>query len=334
MNVTEPDFTVNHVALHLINKKNNELKLSDHEIDRTVFGPAENKAIDDFFGGHLNTIWAAAEGNAIRAASFLKESQIKTQYQAIKSKSSLFLEESANMARGLFEVAPKNSSAGLLMALWFTARGQGQPFLALFKMDPGSADKITLRSKGNQLLLDLAVEHIEQALPDPDSGNRVLKWAITPHPTRPYDVKIKDSQSTPDPAIYFMKFLGCEARKTERQQVGDLLRILPPTALNKLVPKIEAASLAGRVSFDSIEKSNTLTKHQLEALDRGLVTAGSRDLNISSKAIETAKLGYRLSNEIVIKGPLAAMKGVTIEQVGKNDYEFRIRTTSYEKFYE
>jgi hypothetical protein len=333
MTITKPNFTVSHVALHLINKKNNELRLSDHEIDRSVFGPTDNQAIDTFLDGHLSALWTAPESNSIRAATFLRGSKIKSQYAAIKSKSSSFLAESAVMAQSLFDAAPKSSSSGLLMAIWFTARGDRRQFLALLKMDPGKSDKIIVRAKGDQLLLDLAVQHIERALPDPDSSNRVLKWAVTPHPTIAYDVKIKDSQSTPDPAVYFMTFLGCEARKTEKQQLGDLLKSLPEPAINQLVPQIKTASVDGRVSLDSISQSKALTATQLDALQQGLATAGVVDLNISSQAVENAKLSYHLSNEIVIRGPLLAMKRVQINQVG-NDYEFLIRANSYEEFYE
>jgi hypothetical protein len=333
MTTTSPNFTVSHVALHLIDKRNNDIRLSDREVDRSGFAPADNLAIDSFLEGHLRAIWTAPESNTIRAATFSKGSKIKSQYAAIKSKHSPFLGESAVMAQALFEVAPKNSSSGLLMAVWFTARGDRRQFLALLKMDPGKSDRITLRAKGDQLLLDLAVQHIERELPDPDSNNRVLKWAVTPHPTLAYDVKIKDSQSTPDPAVYFMNFLGCDARKTEKQQLSELFKSLPEPAINKLVPQIGAASVDGRVSLDSIKQSNTLTTTQLNALQQGLTTAGVPDLNISSQAIENARLSYHLSNEIVIKGPLLAMKRVQINRVG-SDYEFRIRANDYEPFYE
>src|SRR6185369_3375195 len=110
MTITKPNFTVSHVALHLINKKNNELRLSDHEIDRSLFGPADNQAIDTFLDGHLSALWTAPESSTIRAATFLKGSKIKSQYTAIKSKNSSFLAESAIMAKSLFDVAPKSSS--------------------------------------------------------------------------------------------------------------------------------------------------------------------------------------------------------------------------------
>jgi hypothetical protein len=334
MNTTTSGFTVTNVALHLINKKEDELRFADHEIDRTAFRPVDNQAIDEFFDGHLKAIWDAPGSNTIRAANFLKTSKIKAQYTAIKTESSPFLKESVNMAQALYDIAPKSSSAGLLMALWFTARGKRRPFLALLKMDPGKSDKIIVRSKGDQLLLDLAVQHIEQALPDPEANNRVLKWAVTPHPTLGYDVKIKDSQSTPDPAAYFMTFLGCEARKSERQQLAAVLGGLSTAAVNRLIPQIGAASVDGRLSLGSIGKSNILTKSEIDVLERKVKAAGAEDLNVSSQAIENAKLIYRLSNDIVIRGPLLEMKRIQINPDGNNAVEFRIRANSYEEVYE
>jgi len=332
--ITKSGFTVTHVALHLINKKDDQLKFSDHEIDLTAFRPADNQAIDEFFDGHLKAIWEAPESNTVRTATFLKKSSIKAQYTAINTAHSPFLTESVNMAQALFDVAPKSSSAGLLMALWVTAPRKRRPFLALLKMDPGKSDKIVVPSKGNQLLLDLAVQHIEQALPDPGPNNRVLKWAVTPHPSLEEDVKIKDSQSTPDPAVYFMNFLGCEARKSERQQLDDFLRGLPKAIVNRLVPQIDAASVDGRVSLDSINQSNILTKPQMAALEQNLKTAGAEDLKLPSQVIENAKLIYRLSNDVVIRGPLLEMKRIQINSIGNNAVEFRITANSYEESYE
>src|SRR6185503_19766249 len=104
MNTTKSGFTVTNVALHLINKKNNELRFADHEIDRTAFRPVDNQAIDEFFDGHLKAIWEAPESNTIRTAAFLKESKIKAQYTAIKKQSSPFLKESVIMAQALFDI--------------------------------------------------------------------------------------------------------------------------------------------------------------------------------------------------------------------------------------
>ena len=219
------------------------------------------------------------------------------------------------------------------MALWFRAPSDRRQFLALFKMDPGRSDTIALRSQGSELLLDLAVQHIDQALPEP--GDRVLKWAVTPHPNRLYDVKIRDSQSTPDPAIYFTKFLGCEPRKTEKQQIDDLIRGLPPAHVGKLLPRIgDVGHVDGQVSFDSIQQSSALTESQIGNLETKLVAAGSRDLVVSAKALRTVKFVYRLSNDIVIKGPLSAKSSVTFTRFGDNDVEFHIRANSFEEFYE
>ena len=147
--------------------------------------------------------------------------------------------------------------------------------------------------------------------------------------------EIRDSQSTPDPAIYFTTFLGCEPRKTEKQQIDDLVQGLPPTHVGKLLPRIgDVGHIDGQVSFDSIQQSSALTETQIGNLEKKLVAAGSRDLVVSAKALRTVKFVYRLSNEIVIKGPVSAMSSVSVTRFGDNEVEFRIRANSFEEFYE
>ena len=327
------DFTVNRIALHLINKKDNKLDLADHEIDLKAFNPTDLAAVRIFFSGHLRLVWDAAEGNTIRAAKFLKASEIRKHYSDLKTGTSQFLQQSRQMAESLFAIAPKNSSTGLLMALWLEARDDNRPFLALFKMDPSRSDKIALLNRGDQLLLDLAVKHIDQALPEP--GDRVLKWAVTPHPTRQYDVKIKDSQSSTEPALYFMKFLGCEAQSTEKQQLNQLFKDVPLEAVDRLRQEIkQETSIDARVLSASVDRSKVLTKFHKEVLSKNLATAEAKNIAMLPRTILGAKVGYRLANGIVIKGPLAAMRDVAIKSLGKNEVEFRIRTTKYESFYD
>lgn len=327
------DFNVERVALHLINKKDNKLNLSDHEIDLGAFKAQEDiEAVRNFFSGHLRVIWDAAESNTVRAAKFSSNSEVRGHYNDLKTDSSQFLQRSRAMAESLFSVAPSNSSSGLLMALWLKAAGDRRQSLALFKMDPGRADKIALGSNQGGILLDLAVRHIEQALPDP--GDRVLKWAVTPNPDRQLDVKIKDIESKGDPTKYFMTFLGCEQPgRTVKQQVNDVLGIVPAHAVVELsgivnqLPNIDVRPLS-----PSIKQSKVLTEPQKAELSKKL--GELENLGIPPQAIQTARLGYRLSNSIVIKGPLAAMQGVKILRVGKNNFEFRVTANDYKVIYE
>ena len=85
------NFTVERVTLHLINKKDDKLSLADHEINMNAFTRQEDSdAITAFFTGHLQKVWDAPEGNTIRAARFLRNSEIRKQYSSIKADTSQF----------------------------------------------------------------------------------------------------------------------------------------------------------------------------------------------------------------------------------------------------
>jgi len=128
----ENGFTVERVALHLIDKKNNNLNQADHEIDLNAFPAKEDiAAVQKFFSSHLQSVWDAAESSTVRAAKFASKSSVRGYYNDLKQNSSQFLQRSRDMAKALFDTAPSNASTGLLMALWFTAAGDRRRFLAL-----------------------------------------------------------------------------------------------------------------------------------------------------------------------------------------------------------
>lgn len=323
------NFTIDHIALHLIDKKLSGPQLATSEINLSTFNADDRKAIQEFFSGHIDQIWEAQEGSSVRTATFLKSSQIRQQYKVIASDpTGSFLSNSCAMAKSLHSVTPGNVPSGLLMSLWLRVEKVKRPFLALFKMDPGRADKVVVPSEGDQLLLNLAVRHIDGALPDP---NRVLKWAITPHPTRrAYDVKIKDFSNSREPAQYFMKFLGCEAEESEKAQINVVFQKLTPGAAGMLVHhlgQMDIADIDNRVLLDAASESGALSDAETETL-RQLPA-----VLISAKAFQMAKIEYKLKNEIIIKGPRAAMEAITIVHHGEDDHSFTINTTGYEKKY-
>jgi hypothetical protein len=268
-------------------------------------------------------------------------------YEELVQDTSQFFQRSRDLAQRLYDVSRgRRTSPGLLMVLWFRKTGDDRQFLGLFKMDPGRSHKITLRQDeiGN-ILLDLAVRHIEQALPDPN--DRVLKWAVIPHPTRPaFDVKVKDQETGADPAQYFMAFLGCEARPSEKQQVRSLLEALPTyaqeyhaeedweAAVRDVVEELEEEpAITPEVVVEKIQELRVLDGFQEKAFRDKLAAFEVEDLYISSIVLRAAKVQYRLPSGIIIKGPRAPMESLVQVASLDGDIEFRIRTPSYEKSY-
>ena len=341
-------FSIERVALHLVDRQLPGPQFAEQEVDLAAFHrPEDVEALESFFSGHLDKIWTAREGRRTRAASFGELADMRRYYEELTEDTMQFFQRSRDMAQRLYDVSRgRRTSPGLLMVLWFRATGDERQFLGLLKMDPGRSDKITLRQdEVGSVLLDLAVRHIEQALPDP--SDRVLKWAVIPHPTRPaFDVKVKDEESGADPAQYFMAFLGCEAKPSERQQARGLLEALPiyaqeyhaeedwEAAVREVVEELEEEPLiTPEVVVEKIQELGVLEGFQEQAFRDKLVGFGAGELYVSSAILRVAKLQYRLPSGIIIKGPHAAMESLVQIVSMDGDTEFRIRTPSYEKSY-
>ena len=216
------EITIDKVALHLVDTSLDGPILSKEEINLSSPDKAEDiKVLNDFFKGHIERIWLDKESQKTCAASFKESSDVRDFYAKIIENRSQFFKHTCEMARQLYVASPNTASKGILMILLFSVGTESSPFLGLLKMDPGRKDTITLEedNEGN-ILLDLAVRTIKQALPDP-RGEKILKWAVIPHPSRrTFDLKVKDEQGGTDRAKYFMKFLGCE----ERPSVASILK--------------------------------------------------------------------------------------------------------------
>ena len=340
------EYTVEKVALHLVRKEG--FILAEKEISLDDFRDAgDAEAIHRFFSGHLEHIWNAAEGARTCAAKFTDNSNVRRYYQGLVEKSSDFFSHSCEMAKLLHKVSRgTRASSGLLLMLWVRASGDQRPFMSLLKMDPGRSDKIALRQGNGGLLLNLAVEHIEQALPEP--GNQVLKWAVTPHPTRPaFDVKVKDQEGRSELARYFMEFLGCNAGLSEKKQIQALFKILPSYAqqyhpgvdVKTAIPQVLGAleqelTITSDVVVEKIKSSEAFTGFEEKTFRECLDGADMNNLYISSNTWRATKLQYTLPSGIVIKGPRAVMESlVTIRKTGTGETEFIIRTPSYQKGY-
>jgi nucleoid-associated protein YejK len=342
------EFVVERVVLHLVNRELDDPRFAEQEIDLAAFTtPEDTYALETFFSGHLAKVWSAQESRRTRAASFKQPSEMQQHYQKLGQDISQFFLRSRQMAKRLYDASQgTRASAGVLMVLWFRKVDDERNFLGLFKMDPGRSDKITVRQdKEGELLLDLAVRHIEQALPDP--SDMVLKWAVIPHPTRsPFDVKVRDQEGGGDPAQYFMDFLGCETKPTEQEQLHSLLDCLPAyasehhgdedwkTGVDEVIEELgKKRIITPEVVVETIQEKGIFDGFQEQVFKDEMAHSKAKELYVSPAVLRTTKIQYRLPSGIVIKGPRAAMESLVQIASLNGDKEFRIRTPSYRKSY-
>ena len=335
-------FEIQRVAIHFVDKKGNKLTRSPDEIDLASYDPEDRKIIHGFLSEHLDRAWIAEVGGKTRAATFGDKSAVQAAYQALAADSSGFFQSSRDLAERLYSESPPKASPGLLMVLWFEVPGTPGPFLGLFKLEPGERDQVKLKSRGEKFLLDLAVERIQWALPEPD---RVLKWALVPHPSAPpgepqFDLKIRDLQSGTDPAVYFTEgFLGCAPKPNPRQQMGAALDALGSHAekahpdkswkpgIKPLIEELGKEKVITAPVFARQVKRHVLPDLDEEAFQKELEAAKAGDMRVSPALVQGVKLRYDLPGDIRIEGPIDSMAAVVIEEKEDGSVEFRIPTT-------
>lgn len=344
----DPVFTVDRVALHFVDRHLPEPELAKREVDLTTFSDVEDAGtLSRFLTGHLTAAWKSEEGRSTLAASFLAGATLPQYYNDLCQNPDRFFSFSCDMARSLHQASRgTRASPGVLMALLFREQGNPNTYFGLFKMDPGTTDKVTLvRDRAGEFLLSLAVRHIEQSFPDPD--DRVLKWAVIPHPTRSrYDLKVKDEQGGADPAQYFMSFLGCAAGLSEKKQVAVLLDHLTGYATQHhpqddtqgaieevLEELVSQETITTETLVGSIKRQGGLTDFDESTFRQSLVEAQVGEVSITPAVVRAVKVLYTLPSGITIKGPRATIERlVNIVQVD-GGYEFRIRAPNYERDY-
>jgi nucleoid-associated protein YejK len=328
------EFSIERVALHLVDRNMAQPGLATGEINLEVFDRARDREVlRNFFSGHLTKVWTTTEGRRTFAAKFDRSSVMRQYYQELSRDTSSFFERSCDIARRLHSSSQKRrASRGLLMVLWFQVSEDERPFLGLFKMDPGRSERVALQQ--------------DEAGPDP--RDRVLKWAVIPHPTRrAFDVKAKDEQGGSDPAQYFIDFLDCKCRPSEKKHTEGFLRALAGyaqeqhatedwrTAVYELVQELgDEPVITPDVVVKKVEETGVLESFQEQAFRKKLVDFEAEDLYISSSSLRAVKIQYDLSNGIVIRGPRDVMESlVQIVPVNGEEVEFRIRAASYRKNY-
>lgn len=340
------DFVVERIALHLVDRTLPGPRLSDHGIDLDSYDSVDDvQALTNFFNGHLEKIWEAQEGLRTRAANFQDRSTIQECYQAILLDPLCFFERSRLMAQRLYdESRGLRTTRGLLLVLWIRQPDVPRPFLVLLKLEPGPSNKITLsQDNAGATLLDLVVEHLEQALPDP--GDRILKWAVMPHPSRTaYQLKVKDDEGGSDLAQYFVTFLECEPRLNEKQQTRALLEALPEyaeechpdtdwqTSVEEVIAALDNEPvITADVLMSKVQELGVFPEFNSNVLQEKLRERHADDMQVRSGTLGSVKLRYTLPSGITIEGPRMIMESlVQIERVGE-EYEFNIRAPRYER---
>jgi hypothetical protein len=342
--ITTEAFIIERVALHYVDRAFGEPRLNPEEIDLAQFQTEEDQeAMADFLGGHLTNLWNAEESSRTLAGKFPEGAPLKEIYNDVKEQPDGFFEASQEVTRQLFNKAKGRSySAGALVIVWFRPVGTKVPYLGLLKLDPGPSYKVMLsETKGEAALMELVVEHLTRALPDP--RDPVLKWAIIPHPNRPgFDVKAKDRQGRADLARYFIDFLGCETKPSEGEHVTGLLdaleayvqtlpaTVVPATALREVQAELEAEPIITTATvIEKLKRHDAFAEEfDAEALRRQLAKHEVADLAVRGSTLRRTKIEYRLPSGIIIRGPRAEMESlVQVVQQGTT-YEIRIQATT------
>lgn len=347
-------FEIQRIAIHLVDKKDKtgtgpRYSSSVVDLDSTSYTEEQSGAIRAFLAAHVKRAWDAPEGGRTRAAQFEEMSQIRRSYEAPPDDKVGFFDLSKAIADRLFKLSPGNASRGLLLVLRFTVPDAPQPFLGLFKLDPGDRDQIALeRDESGQTLLQLAVEHIDEALPDP--GERVLKWALIPHPPvageqSRFELKLRDEQQAGDPAVYFERFLGCVVRPSAKQEIQEVFHVLADYGkehhanqdwrpkLDKLVRNLSEGKeiVTPDVVARKVEKAAVFTGFDESAFREKLAGSGAREMQVSPERFRRARIRYELPSGIVIQGPADAMEDHVKPVKKDGGYVIEVSTADYEK---
>lgn len=338
---TDSRFGLRRVAISYIEPGGSVEELRLQEVDLETYPLSQREIIERYLNEHLERAWTLPESGRTLSANFTPESVVKKAWNRVLKNPVRFMDEGRGLAERLLQETPPWASPGVLLLLFFKAGGT--PYLGLFKLDPGAHDRIWLKTgPAGKLLLELAAKHVRYELPEP--GERVLKWAITPHPSNPeYQIKLRDEQG-PELAIYFARFLECEDYIPEPDQASTVIeRALThardkerlaqvPQAIQQLLAK---AAQAGR-AIDLDELMNWLA-------EVGLVEAGDRDafedtladtpaerLRVASDVLQRLRVEYRLKPcSLVISGNIADVLSLVDVTEQGGQYRFCMEAPDY-----
>lgn len=334
-------FQTHHVAIHLVDPRMPKPQLSAREV--VIADADDKKTVDEFIDRHLTSIW---HDDTASIADIGNESEVIQHWQAFRDNKITFIDASQKLAELLHNVSPPNATRGLLLATQFSEIGETKEYLALIKLDPGDRGVLHLTKEQEKILLDLAVEHIELALPDPKG---VLKWALLPHPALPeVGAKFKDRQiSDVESAVYFMTYLGATVRRRDNIAINAVMDAAG-TYLQQEHPdrhvKAKLPDVAKGVT-DHLAAGKTLTptkivqivkdKTGVREVDPRKLKAALKQKQVAEvrlarpKAIPHQTVTYELDNKIRISGPSTAMENqVQVEEVN-GEVVFTVKANKY-----
>jgi hypothetical protein len=232
-------FQLNRLAVHYIDKKNQNLEIAKSEQNVQDLDPV----VVDFINKLINEVWAAEDKGRVNSANFTQSDpslQLTHQQVAlIKSDENCFFQASVKLAHHLYAKSPGSASAGLLGVVRLVRSGTHDVMIALLKIQVKNEKFVKLRSA---TLTQMTVEDVENLLLED-----IQKGAIYPHPERPkYDLKVIDKQMPNDAARYFSeRFLGCKPKQSDEHQVKRLIPTLEAfaektgtTLINEKLPKL------------------------------------------------------------------------------------------------
>lgn len=318
-------------------------RLKVREVLLSSFTTKERGLITAFLESHLRRAWRLPESGRTRSAKFRRPSVVATSIGHLTSgKPGDVLEESRKIAERLVAVTPTRASRGLLMVLPF--RLGKRSYVGLFKFDPGARDSIYLKEdEAGQMLLELAARRVAYELPEP--GERVLKWAVIPHPTEDaFQIKLRDEQGDREPAFYFVEFLECQDYESEGVQAAEAFKLILKHSKEKL--RLQAARAGTtRVSHQAVQSRQPVTlpslvqwvrqtglvkDEELADFEARLRASPAASLRARPEVFERLQLTYELSSGVEISGSLADVLGQVTVTKSRHGYSFSLDAQDYE----
>lgn len=318
-------------------------ELTVREVDLSAFTSGEREIIEDFLTSHLSRAWRLPESGRTRSARFQPDSLIGGVFNRLGTPGrDDFLADSHRIARRLVKVTPSRASRGLLMVLLF--QRADVDYLGLFKFDPGTHDSIYLKEDdAGQMLLELAARRVEYELPQP--GDRVLKWAVIPHPTNEdFEIKLRDEQGDREPAFYFVDFLECRDYESGGWQAAQAIELVLQHSKEKR--RLQAArtgttQVATNASHSQeavtlptllewLQESGLVREAELEAFKERIRSSRAADLRAQPEVFKRLRLTYELSTGIKISGTLLEVLGQVKVQRSGSLYRFSFDSQDYE----
>jgi hypothetical protein len=338
-------FVIDHLAIHLVDAQRGQPDFAEDELvlGRNFENAADRATVQRFLDEHLTSIW---RDETAEIADLHEGSSVLRLWQQFQVNGTTFLELSKELATLLHQVSPANATRGLLIVVQFSPEDRADKYLALLKLDPGDRDVLRLEERQGQVILDLAVEHIKLALPDPRG---VLKWALLPHPSLPgVGAKLKDRQSTGiEAAVYFIKYLGAGVRPRDNVAVNALvagtksylearhptpkMRAALPAVIKEFTDRLQRSEMiTPRIVADIVSETAGLPDVDADELAAALEEKKATEIKLTTPAaLPNQTVTYELNNGIKISGKSSVMESqVRVDPVA-NEIVFTIHAARY-----